>query len=101
MKTRSAHQSIFLFEESSMTQLKLPTGMEITGEIKPGYENILTPKPWRWSPSSRAPSKAAARNCWPPASSAKRLDAGERPDFLPETESIRKATGRSRPCPRP
>ena len=26
-----------------MTQLTLPAGMQISGEIKPGYEQILTP----------------------------------------------------------
>jgi malate synthase len=34
-----------------MTQSTLPAGMEITGEIKPGYETILTPTRWRWWPS--------------------------------------------------
>ena len=26
-----------------MTKLTLPSGMEIIGEIKPGYERVLTP----------------------------------------------------------
>jgi malate synthase len=34
-----------------MTQLNLPAGMQITGEIKPGFEQILTPKRWRWLPN--------------------------------------------------
>jgi hypothetical protein len=33
---------VIAHQEHSMSQLTLPAGMEIKGEIKPGYEKILT-----------------------------------------------------------
>jgi hypothetical protein len=64
--------------------------MEITGEIKPGYEQILTPEALALVAKltrafePRRQELLAAR-----VERAKRLDAGERPDFLPETAHIR------------
>ena len=67
-----------------------PAGMEITAEIKPGYEQILTPDALALVAKltrafePRRQELLAAR-----VARAKRLDAGERPDFLPETAHIR------------
>ena len=73
-----------------MTQLTLPAGMQITGDIKPGYETILVPEALalvakltrEFEP--RRQQLLAVR-----VERAKKLDAGERPDFLAETAHIR------------
>ncbi|MDN7674770.1 malate synthase A [Burkholderia oklahomensis] len=82
------------------TTLKLPQGMAITGEIKPGYEAILTPEALElvaklhrlFEPRRR--ELLAAR-----VERTKRLDAGERPDFLAETKSIREGDWKVAPLP--
>src|SRR5471030_2365172 len=74
------------------TLTHVPQGMTITAEIKPGYETILTPEALElvatlhraFEPRRQALLKARAER-------TKRLDAGERPDFLSETQSIRDA----------
>jgi len=84
-----------------MTQLTLPAGMEITGEIKPGYEQILTPEALALVAkldrafSARRQELLAARTA-----RALRLDAGERPDFLAETASIRSGDWKIAPIPK-
>jgi len=84
-----------------MTQLQLPAGMEITGEIKPGFAAILTPdvlalvaKLTRTFEPRRKELLAAR------AAQAIRLDAGERPDFLPETAHIRSGDWKIAPIPK-
>jgi malate synthase len=75
--------------------------MEITAEIKPGYERVLTPEALElvaklsreFDPRRR--QLLAAR-----VERAKRLDAGERPDFLPETKSIRDGDWTIAPIPK-
>ncbi|MEM5331623.1 malate synthase A [Paraburkholderia sp. JHI2823] len=70
--------------------LQLPQGMQITGEIQPGFETILTPEALElvaklhraFEPRRQQLLKARAER-------TKRLDAGERPDFLAETKAIR------------
>ncbi len=77
-----------------------PAGMEIKAEIKPGYDQILTPEALalvarltrEFEP--RRQQLLAAR-----AERAKRLDAGERPDFLPETAHIRAGDWKIAPIP--
>ena len=84
-----------------MLQLQMPQGMQITAEIKPGYENILTPEALalvakltrEFEP--RRQKLLAAR-----VERAKRLDAGERPDFLPETKHIRDGDWKIAPIPK-
>ncbi len=73
-----------------MTDLSLPAGMQILGRITPEYATILTPPALelvarlhrRFNP--RRLELLAARR----ARQAE-LDAGKRPDFLPETAHIR------------
>src|SRR6202051_593981 len=80
----------------------MPQGMTITAEIKPGYETILTPEALElvatlhraFEPRRQALLKARAER-------TKRLDAGERPDFLSETQSIRDADWTIAPLPKP
>ena len=78
-----------------------PDGMEITAEIKPGYDQILTPEALalvaklsrEFEP--RRQQLLAAR-----VERAKRLDAGERPDFLAETAHIRNGNWKIAPIPK-
>ncbi|MEW6371558.1 MAG: malate synthase A [Pseudomonadota bacterium] len=77
-----------------------PNGLEIRAEIKPGYEQILTPEALdlvakltrQFEP--RRQELLAAR-----VERARRLDAGERPDFLPETAHIREGDWKISPIP--
>ncbi|AIO31834.1 malate synthase A [Burkholderia cenocepacia] len=72
------------------TPITLPQGMAITGEIKPGYEAILTPEALElvaalhraFEPRRQALLQARVER-------TRRLDAGERPDFLADTKAIR------------
>ena len=80
--------------------LALPAGVEIAAPIRPGFGQILTPEALefvallhrRFQPRRR--ELLAAR-----VERAKRLDAGERPDFLPETRSIREGDWTIAPIP--
>ena len=80
--------------------ITLPAGMKITGEIPPAYEDILTPE--ALAPvdklhrafEPRRQQLLAAR-----VERAKRSDAGERPDFLPETKAIREGDWKVVPVP--
>ncbi|PRH24818.1 malate synthase A [Burkholderia multivorans] len=82
------------------TPITLPQGMAITGEIKPGYEAILTPDALElvaslhraFEPRRQALLQARVER-------TKRLDAGERPDFLPETKAIRDGDWKVAPLP--
>lgn len=80
--------------------LTLPQGMEIKAEILPAYEDILTPEALALVAKlhrafqPRRKELLAAR-----VERAKRLDAGERPDFLPETKAIREGDWKVAPIP--
>ncbi|MFJ4289563.1 malate synthase A [Cupriavidus sp. NPDC089707] len=81
--------------------ITLPAGMKITGEILPAYEDILTPEALALVDKlhrafePRRQELLAAR-----VERAKRLDAGEVPDFLPETKSIREGDWKVAPIPK-
>lgn len=80
--------------------ITLPAGMKITGEILPAYEDILTPEALALVDKlhrafePRRQELLAAR-----VERAKRLDAGEIPDFLPETKNIREGDWKVSPVP--
>ncbi|MDP9586662.1 malate synthase A [Burkholderia ambifaria] len=82
------------------TPITLPQGMAITGEIKPGYEAILTPDALAlvaalhrtFEPRRQALLQARVER-------TKRLDAGERPDFLADTKAIREGDWKVAPLP--
>ena len=80
--------------------ITLPAGMKITGEILPAYEDILTPEALALVDKlhrafePRRQELLAAR-----VARAKRLDAGEIPDFLPETKAIREGDWKVAPVP--
>ncbi|KAF1029698.1 MAG: Malate synthase A [Burkholderia plantarii] len=82
------------------TTLSLPQGMTITGEIRPGYEAILTPAALElvaalhrtFEPRRRALLEARAER-------TRRLDAGERPEFLADTQAVREGDWKVAPLP--
>ncbi len=84
-----------------MTQLQLPAGLTISGEIKPGFDTILNAQALdlvakltrEFEP--RRQELLAAR-----VVRAARMDAGERPDFLPETAHIRNGDWTIAPIPK-
>ncbi|AXH00448.1 malate synthase A (plasmid) [Deinococcus wulumuqiensis] len=83
-----------------MTDLKLPAGMTITAPVKPEYAEILTPEALafvaelhrRFEPRRRELMKKREER-------QQRLDAGELPDFLPETAEIRAGDWKISPLP--
>ncbi|MES2049797.1 MAG: malate synthase A [Pseudomonadota bacterium] len=84
-----------------MTQIKLPEGMQITGEIKPGFELILTADALALvAKLSRAFEPRRQELLAARAARAARLDAGELPDFLPETKHIREGDWKIAPIPK-
>ena len=80
--------------------LPLPQGMQITAEIRPGFDTILTSEALEFvaklhrtfEPRRQALLKAREER-------QKRIDAGERPDFLTETEPIRESDWTVAPIP--
>lgn len=83
-----------------MSQLTLPQGLEITGAVKPGYEQILTPEALALvAKLSRAFEPRRQELLAARVARAKRMDAGERPDFLAETRHIREGDWKIAPIP--
>jgi malate synthase len=84
-----------------MTQLTLPEGMQISGEIKPGFDLILTPDALALvAKLSRAFEPRRQELLAARSARANRLDAGELPDFLPETKHIREGDWKIAPIPK-
>jgi malate synthase len=84
-----------------MTQLSMPPGMEINGDIQPGYEQVLTTDALTLvAKLTRAFEPRRQQLLAARAHRAKRLDAGERPDFLPETAHIRHGDWKIAPIPK-
>ena len=81
--------------------MNLPQGVEIRAPMKPGFEAILTPEALALvarlhrSFNPRRKELLAKR-----ADRARRLDAGERPDFLAETKQIRDGDWTIAPVPK-
>lgn len=83
------------------SELQLPEGMQITGPIKAGYESILTfdalalvAKLHR-AFNGRRKELLQAR-----IARQARIDAGEMPDFLPETAAVRSGEWKIAPLPK-
>ena len=78
----------------------LPAGVEISAAIRPGYERILTPDALALVArlhrafNGRRQALLQAR-----VARQARIDAGEMPDFLPETRAIRAGIWRIAPLP--
>ncbi|NNG25831.1 malate synthase A [Telluria aromaticivorans] len=78
-----------------------PAGMDITGEIKPGFETILTPEALALvAKLTRAFEPRRQQLLAARAERARRLDLGERPDFLAETAHIRAGDWKIAPIPK-
>ncbi len=81
--------------------MNLPQGIEIRAPLKPGFDAILTPDALALVATlhrgfnPRRKQLLAAR-----AERAKRLDAGERPDFLAETKQVRDGDWKIAPVPK-
>ena len=74
--------------------LTLPPGVAINAPILPGFETILTgPALELVAKLHRAFEPRRQELLAARAERAKRLDAGERPDFLAETKAIRESSG--------
>src|SRR5690606_11509093 len=75
---------------SKATATTIGEGIIVKGAMKPGYERVLTPGAMAFVATlerkygERRRELLAAR-----AERQKRFDAGERPDFLPETRAVR------------
>ncbi|CAN7319694.1 malate synthase A [Trinickia sp. LjRoot230] len=70
--------------------LSLPQGIEITAPIEPGFETILTPDALTLVATLHRAFDARRRELLKARQArTRRLDAGERPDFLSETKAIR------------
>jgi malate synthase len=75
---------------SQKTDLDLPTGCAVQGAVRPGYESILTREALEFVAElarkfgPRVKDLLARREA-----RQKEIDAGRRPDFLPETRAIR------------
>jgi malate synthase len=81
--------------------IALPAGMEIKGEIAPGYEKVLTPEALALvAKLSRAFEPRRQELLAMRVTRAKRLDEGERPDFLAETAHIRNGDWTIAPIPK-
>jgi malate synthase len=80
--------------------MNLPQGVEIRAPLKPGFELILSPEALALvaklhrSFNPRRKELLAAR-----VARTKRLDAGERPDFLAETKHVRDGDWKIAPVP--
>jgi len=80
---------------------KYPGGVEVHGRVTPEYAQILTPEALAFVAKlhrafeDRRQERLAAR-----AARQKRFDAGEMPDFLPETKQIRESEWTIAPQPK-
>ncbi|GGX50708.1 malate synthase A [Undibacterium squillarum] len=84
-----------------MTTISLPEGVQITADIKPGYEQILTTEALSFvAKLSRAFEERRQSLLQARIERAKRMDAGERPDFLESTRHIREGDWTIAPLPK-
>ncbi|OYY64847.1 MAG: malate synthase A, partial [Burkholderiales bacterium 28-67-8] len=80
--------------------LSLPAGMQINAPMLPGFETILTlPALELVAKLHRAFEPRRQQLLAARVERTKRLDAGERPDFLPETKAIREGDWKVAPIP--
>jgi malate synthase len=75
-------------------------GIGIRGAVKPGYETVLTPEAIEFAVELEREFGAERRRLLARrAAIQRRLDAGWKPDFLPETRAIRDGDWRVAPIP--
>ncbi|MDQ5881310.1 MAG: malate synthase, partial [Pseudomonadota bacterium] len=81
--------------------LNLPAGVQITGPIKPGFESILTHDALALvAKLHRAFEGRRQELLKARVARQARIDAGEMPDFLPETKAIREGDWKIAPLPK-
>jgi len=81
--------------------IPLPQGMQINAPILPGFESVLTlPALELVAQLHRAFQPRRQQLLAARAERAKRLDAGERPDFLADTKAIREGDWKVAPIPK-
>src|SRR3954471_24983926 len=81
--------------------IQLPQGMQINAPILPGFDTVLTlPALELVAKLHRAFEPRRQQMLAARVERAKRLDAGERPDFLPDTRAIREGDWKVAPVPR-
>ena len=79
----------------------MTAGIVIRGAMRPGYENVLTPGAIDFAVELEREFRAERRRLLlRRAEVQRRLDAGWKPDFLPETKAVRDAEWRVAPIPR-
>src|SRR5262245_16086454 len=84
-----------------MTALKLPTGVSLRAADFPGVDTILTPEALDFVAGlERKFGAERKRLLGLREERKKRLDAGEKPDFLPETAKVRGADWTVAPLPK-
>jgi malate synthase len=80
--------------------IELPAGIELRGEIKPGYEDILTPAALAFIAELERTFGARRRALLADREAVQaKLDSGWLPDFLEETKAIRDADWQVAPIP--
>jgi len=80
--------------------LNLPQGVQITGDIKPGYESVLTFEALELVAKLHRAFEARRQELLKARVVRQaRIDAGEMPDFLPETKHIREGDWKVAPVP--
>jgi malate synthase len=80
--------------------LALPSGVQIIGAVKPGYERVLTPEALEFVAAiARRFEAQRQRLLQNRAERQAAWDAGGLPDFLPETKSIREGDWKVAPIP--
>jgi malate synthase len=83
-----------------MSASTLPDGVELRGEMKRGFEEILTPEALAFVAKLERACRAARRECLTRrAERQAALDRGATLDFLPETQSIREGNWTCAPIP--
>ncbi len=83
-----------------MTAPDWSQGVVIRGAMKPGYEKVLTPEAIDFAAELEREFGAERRRLLARrAAVQRRLDAGSKPDFLPETKAIRDGEWRVAPIP--
>jgi malate synthase len=78
-----------------------PEGVAIRGAIKSGYERVLTPEAIDFAIELEREFRAERLRLLARRTEVqRRLDAGWKPDFLPETKAIRESEWQAAPVPR-
>ncbi len=84
----------------SLSTLTLPAGMQINAPMRPGFEAVLSlPALELVAKLHRAFEPQRQQLLAARVERSKRLDAGERPDFLAETKAIREGDWKVAPVP--